>query len=414
MTDTDLQRRLTMMLSEAAEHPVDTGRGWRELQLLRTRARRNRRRGAAAVALAVVAVAAVAVPILAGGLFASRSGRLPIATRPAAGRGAPPPYRTYPGAVAARIPLGGVVNLAQDGTRLWAVRGTTPFGGPGNTTYQLVRIDLRTEKVTLRVGLGSLPAVVAAAGGTVWRTTPNGQAAGQVVRIDPATGKVITTLHLAAGWCGYLSFAAGQLWAECGSGRWNTVFLRLNPVTGRVQGTIGPVRGPIGRQAAIAPGGVWYSTNYAGISGTLGAGSSARVITVRDPSYPASFVYTQSLVYSQGALWVLTGDESVAKIDPATGRVVRVYTIASYDPTGAGGLDFLTVGQGSLWFLDDGYLFSGVLRVSTATGKPLGGITIPSGSCGQQPCWQIYDTQNAVWVPTQTSLIRIDPARLPG
>ena len=137
-------------------------------------------------------------------------------------------------------------------------------------------------------------------------------------------------------------------------------------------------------------------------------------MTVNYPAYPVSFFYTQSMVYSEGSVWVLTNDESVAKIDPANGRVTETFGYQNYDPTSAGGLNFLAVGQGSLWFLADGYPFSGVLRVSLATGKPLGRVPgIPSSSCGE-PCSQIYVTSGAVWVADQVSLIRIDPARLPS
>jgi len=166
---------------------------------------------------------------------------------------------------------------------------------------------------------------------------------------------------------------------------------------------------------AVTPAGVWYGS-AAGISGEVRAGIGAESVTVHDPGYPYSLASTSSLVYGTGLRWALTGDESIAMIDPATGRVARVYTYRSYDPAYDGGLDFLAVGHGSLWFLDDGALkvgaapFRGVLRVSAATGLRLGPVPgIGPAACGG-PCTQIYATRSAIWVPTATGLIRIDPA----
>src|SRR6266487_5869788 len=194
--------------------------------------------------------------------------------------------------------------LAVLGQAMWAVIGFRPNSNP---YFQLVRIDLRTGKVTLRTRLGQQPAVLAVADGVIWITNPAGLARRQIARIDPATGRFVGVLHLDAGPCGYLTVSLGQLWAECGSGPWNTVFLRLSPVTGQVLERLGPVRGPIGNQIAITPQGVWYYTNYSGLSGILRDGGRAHVVTAQDLRYPVGFAFTRSLVYSQGALWVLTG-----------------------------------------------------------------------------------------------------------
>ena len=47
-----------------------------------------------------------------------------------------------------------------------------------------------------------------------------------------------------------------------------------------------------------------------------------------------------------------------------------------------------------------------------SSGQPLGRIRV-GGSCGQ-PCSQIYDVAGAVWVPSGSDIVRIDPAHLPG
>jgi hypothetical protein len=413
MTDTDLERRLLAMRSESLQHQIDPDRGWRDLRVRRSRDRRNRRRGLAAVAAAVaVGAVTIALPTLAGRLPAApsavpsavRSGTGPV-TAPASGGGAAPAAITYPRAIAARIPLANANAVVEDRGRAWTLTQSR------TGSYQLVRIDLRTNKVSLRVSVGPNVGDLTAGGGTVWLGTTLGRAQGQVLRINPATGGVIATLHLPAGRCPMVAYSAGQLWATC-SGGGGTDLLRINPATGRVDGRAGPVRGPI-VPVIIGPEGMWYVTGSR-ISGLVGLGSRARVITVGGSALPSGLApAVGSVVFDQGALWAFTADESVAKIDPATGRIVRVYPYSSYDPQFLNGQDFfLGVGQSSLWFLDVGLPSSGVLRVSLATGRPLGWV--PRLDSCNEPCSQIYVTQSAVWVSTLDTLVRIDPARLPG
>jgi len=414
MTDTDLERRLQALRSGNLEHLIDTDRAWHDLRVRRSRAARNRRGWlAAAATAAAVGVVTIVIPTLAGSLpglpSAVPSGPGPV-TAPASGPTAPASTGTYPGAIAARIRLAGAGAVVEDRGDAWTL--TRSRGG----FYQLVRIDLRTNKITLRAtagsGVSTGPTVenLAAGGGMLWLSTTLGQAQGQLQRINPATGGVIATLHLPVGRCLVATYSAGQLWTACVDGG-GTTELRIDPVTGRVDGRAGPVPGRV-TPYVVGPEGMWYPTN-SGISGLVGLGSRARVLTVDDSAYPVSLASAvNSLVFDQGALWALTDDESVAKINPATGRIARIFTYSSYDPQYSMGLDFLSAGQNSLWFLDDGHRSSGVLRVSMATGRPLGAVA-HIGSCGE-PCSQIYATQSAVWVATSDWLVRIDPGRLPG
>jgi len=415
---------------------VNTARAWREFLVLRDRASRNRRRQYMFVAAAATASAAIAATVALAVLRVpgpslssnrppvgpgerhttrpSRSTRLSSSTR--ASSVPPANVRSYPRAVITRIPLSGVQYLAQDGNWLWAVQMVPPPGPLVARHFNLVKIGARTGRMVLRLNLGQNPVVVAAGEGTVWLTRPD--QARQVARINPATGKVMMALRLrAARNCGYLTFVAGELWAECGSGKSGTVFLRLDPVAGHVLERLGPVRGPVGFQSAFTPGSVWYY-NDAGLNWVVPAHGRRgfRALTLRGAAYP-SFVYAKSLVYEAGAVWVLTNDESIAKIDPASGHIERVFTCRNFDPACQVGLDFMTAGEGSLWFMDDGYSkghqTTSVLRVSMATGKLLGRVNVHPGSCGQ-PCYQIYAASGTIWVPTLTELIGIDPARLPA
>ena len=432
MIDADLERRLERLrltqaglsgsTCPASGYSIDTARAWRDFQLLRDRRNRNRRRWLGVAAAAAAASVAAAVPALA---HVGPQSKGP--TLPGARSHSPSPatsLRSYPRAVVARIKLGGVSMMVQDGTRAWAIRGGRPTRS-GHFTTQLVGIELRTNTIALRKTVGPFQSTVAAGGGGVWLTTAAGEAKGQIERLDPATGRVIATLHLPAGRCYYATYASGSLWATCAAGGAATEFFRIDPATGQVRGRIGPVRDtakacewwmqsppcPI-RQIAVARDAVWYISGNLGLNGVVGVGRREQNITVNVHDYPVGFDYhAQSLVSAGGFIWVLTEDESVAKIDPATGQVVRTYTYRTYDPSYQAALSFFAVGHRSLWFAE----WPGkVLRVSLATGRPASQVSALTPDLCRYGCGQIYSTSSAIWVPAGHLLIRIDPARLPG
>jgi DNA-directed RNA polymerase specialized sigma24 family protein len=386
-----------------------TRRAWEEFEYQRSRRSRKRGIGLALAAAVVVAAGAIAYPAISGGSGSTGSS----AGFPSGFTGTTLPP-TYPGAIVARIPVGGVVSMAVDGQQAWAVGSVTGLGGV--QSYQLVKIDLTTNKVMLRMTLGSQAESVAAVAGTVWRTTPYGRGRGQLVRVDPATGKVVRTLHLLAGRCYFLGYsAAGFLVANCDvRGPLATDFVRINPLTGRVawQESAGP--GQV-TAVAVTPQSVWYVNNFLRIDGLIGAtDNSMRAVGTADPAYQAGYSSALSLAYGMGSLWALGDNESVARVSPVTGNVQHVYTKRTLDPGSNRGLTVLAVTRGSIWILADGYPASGVLQVSPATGRPIGLVPIATGSCGQQACSQIYSSPDALWVPTLEQLLRIDPARIRG
>jgi hypothetical protein len=391
---------------DAIDEPpeVDTARAWRDFEALRARGSVARRRQLAA-AIAVVAVVAVAIayPVIVRRPPASHTPRQSV----------PGAVTTYPRAVVARFALSGVIYVVGDSMRAWAVRAA---GQPGTATiYQLVGLDLHKNTVLYRKNLGPEPRAIAAGAGRVWLTTQYGQAGGQIVRVNPATGQVVRTLHLPTGRCTALSFSAGHLFANCGvRGSTVTGFWRINPHTERVWQLTGPVYGFLSSIVA-APEALWYIVNYTRISGFSNVGGNPQLISPQNTGFQARDMSPGfgGLVYDAGSIWVLGGVEKLTRIDAVTGKVVQSFTYRNYDPAGAGGLNFLTAGAGWLWFLDNGYPFSGVLRVSEETGRAAGGVPIPPNSCGQQVCSHIFFTPRSVWVPTAELLIRIDPAQLP-
>ncbi len=321
--------------------------------------------------------------------------------------------------------MSGVMDVVGNSTEAWAVRAV---GQPGTTTtYQLVGMNLQRKASLLdadqdfgfgapimyRVNLGPEPRAIAAGAGRVWLTTPYSQAGGQIVRVNPATGQMLSTIHIPAGPCTAISFSSAHLFASCNVGgvRRNAIW-RINPVTQQVFRLTGTLHGYISSLTA-APRGLWYVVNFSSIAGLTNTGGNPQPVTARDPGYylpPGG----QGLVYDSGSIWVLSGGERLTQIDALNGRVMQVFTYRNYDPSRAGGLNFLAAGGGWLWFLDNGYPFSGVLRVGETTARPAGSVAIAPNSCGQQVCSQIFYTPGSVWVPTAELLLRIDTSRLPA
>jgi RNA polymerase sigma factor (sigma-70 family) len=412
LSDEDLQGEigklwLAEMPAALARRQIDMRKAWREFQALRARSGTRRRR-----AIATVSVAAVV-----GGVFAFpglTSRHHPISPPPRSKfsiRIAVAP-RSYQRAVAARMPMSDVAAVVGDAAFAWVVRAIVPPPGL-RTAYQLAGINLRTGKIMFKTKLGSGEPGIAAGGGRLWLTTQYGQARGQIVRVNLTTGKVLSSIHIAAGVCTHLAFGSGHLFAACGDGRsGGTAFWRINPATEQAVQVTSPVRGFISSLVA-APGTLWYLVNDWRIRGLTNINGNPQPLSVRDPGYYQPMPGGQGLVYGDGSLWALSGGERLVRIDPDTGRVLRRFGYRNFDPARAGGLDFMTVGGGWLWFLDNGYPFSGVLRVSEATGRPAGGVSVAPASCGQVICSEIFYTPGSVWMPTAELLIRIDTSRLP-
>jgi len=404
MNDTRFEQELRAGLRAESERLINVDRAWNRFLRRRQTTRRRRQLAAAAGAAAVIAVLVPAAVVLLGGGAASRSGQLaarPVPTTPARD------------AVVARIPVAGVISLASYGSDVWAV----------TDTHELVRIDARTNVVTLRVPVVGLAngTTVVAGGGSLWLEGLGSFGHSRLLRIDPATGAISARTNLPAG-CGQAAYGLGHVWVLCNAA--DTVrVLRIDPATALVDAQTAALPGPAYSLVAGSEG-VWYIPDDAGPaqvdpSGTHLTGlkvTGPRYLNVHSPDYIGPLGASQ-LVLGDGAVWSLAGNvsgrpESIADINPATGRITRAFTYTeapgvNYDFWGL----YAAVGQGSIWVLAPlGH--NEIVRVSMTTGKPLS-VVYPGGSCSQY-CTQIYDAAGAVWEPTSRQILRIDPARMPG
>jgi hypothetical protein len=391
MIDSDIEQRLERMYAGYAKLPVDADVSWHRFARLRRRAAIQRRAIAAAAAVAVVTGATVATAFAYHG-----NGSEPSVSRHV---NRPAPIGRL--AITARIPQPGAGSAPGDAAiagSIVSARGR--LWGISYADY-LFRIDQRANRVAFSEHVAGL-SDLAAGGGSLWVLTSDGKSSGKLLEMDPVTASVIRTIPLSRA-CGQVLYSGGHLWVACGDIAVD--FMRIDPATGRVLASTGTIYGVT--DAAASPDGIWY-VGHSGVAGFVGTGGRLRWIRVNDSAVPVSLVYTNSLVYADGALWAFTADETMSKIDPATGRIVKIYPSQTFDPSQSLGLNFLAIGPNSVWFLDDyGAGATAVLRVSMTSWRPAGRVT-GVGSCGE-PCWQLYYADGSVWVPTITHITRIDP-----
>jgi len=182
---------------------------------------------------------------------------------------------------------------------------------------EVVRLDPKTWKVQ-RVRVGHVPLDVLVAAGSVWVT---GDADGSLTQIDPGTLRVGATLRLPARAQG-LSYRAGSVWV--GSGGEGTAVFRVDPATLEV------ARVPVG---ARSPG--WF------VAGT------------KD-------------------IWVVTQEDTVVRIDPATNRVVTTLPVPGVPVEGA------TDVRGIVWIPCK--QSNTITRIDPATNRVLGALPAGPGA----------------------------------
>lgn len=193
------------------------------------------------------------------------------------------------------------------------VRGTVPdafadsmaagFGSVWVASYDnasIRRIDPRTLKTIARIRVPS--GAIAFGDGAIWSAGINVDHAtndGRLARIDPRTNRVTARYRISVDDDTYATFAYGSLWLM---GAYSPMLTRIDPRTGK--------------QTHIRLQGWQQLSEY--------------------HDYP--------IATGDNALWIRINDTTVARIDPATGRVT-----SRYPADGDGGGGDPVVAFGSLW-----------------------------------------------------------------
>jgi streptogramin lyase len=276
----------------------------------------------------------------------------------------------------------GEVELGGRPSGVAATEGDVWVGNRDDET--LLRIDARTRRVVRRIGLGVEPTELAIGAGSVWVLSA---AANAVLEVDPAIGQVVDTIALEepdALCCSYqLLFFRGALWITA-SGYLTGSVTRVVPTThARITTDARKVR-------SLASDGrtLWGITGF----------EPERIERLDRRAAPIRvdrLGKTEGLVgvaAGAGALWTVTPDGTLAKIDQRLGRVIvsvplrhRVAGVAATDR--------------AVWVVTkDG----SVLRIDPATARLA--TSIPLGIVTPSLWGTIAVTDEAVWIATESTL----------
>jgi virginiamycin B lyase len=297
------------------------------------------------------------------------------------------------------------IAVAAAPTQVTVAAGAVWVGGWDTGT--LVRVDPATNRVAARIPVGRAqesPIAIAATARAVW-VVDFGDA--QVLRVDPATNRVVARIPVRGG-AGGIAAGAGAVWVTSGEGgdQRHGWVQRIDPTRNRVVATTAVASGGLWDIAIDGPSAsVWVGSEFGGLW-RLDA-HTGRVTTIRRPGAPeAGAGGVGHLAVGAGALWV-AGEGQLQRRDAGSGRIMATIRWADGSAAAHG-----AVGAGGVWFSSR----QGLARFDVTANRLV--ATIPAASSAGATT--LTDTvgvavgAGAVWVLTGESLLRIDPARVPG
>jgi YVTN family beta-propeller protein len=218
----------------------------------------------------------------------------------------------------------------------------------------------------LHVGLSASFAL--SGGGSVWVTDHTGN---QVVRVDPAAGRVVKRIKV-GGYPFGLAYGAGSLWV---GSRHGDVVTRLDPATGKRKARIAVGSAPYA--LAYGGGSVWATNENDGTVSRIGPKRNKVIKTIRVGGGP------NGIAVGFGKVWVADyGRGRLIRVNASRNRVEKTIRI----PTA----DWITPAAGSLWVSSEtGFVY----RVDPARMKVLAKIAV-----GQNPLASAV-SGNQLWVP---------------
>jgi DNA-binding beta-propeller fold protein YncE len=324
------------------------------------------------------------------------------ADTPSSLRSTPPPPTptgtTVPafarGRFAAVIPLPGASSMTVAAGKLWVL------GAAGT----VVRIDPATNRVVgrpLRVPTDA--AAIAVAQGALWAASvapgdlgaPGDDA---VTRVDLATGRTVATITVARAPLD-VAVTPRAVWVTNSGGGGDSV-ARIDPQTNRLAGR--PVAtGASPQSLAVGGGSLWVANHDARTVTRIDQASGRVVADIPVPSEP------HRVAYGAGAAWVGNWhDNSVSRIDPRTNRVV-----GSPIPIGSHHAGNLVVGAGGVWVTSDYRINAAAEDVVVVRIDPQSNRAVETIAVGGHPI-DVAATAGAVWVSVADpgTLLRIPGA----
>ena len=298
-----------------------------------------------------------------------------------------PPLRTgapdVPFWTRRRVVVAGAVAAVAAGVAVWV---GLVLSGSASALSQvdanaLGLVDVARGRITAQVPVGATPTHVAVGEGSVWVSNSDG---GTVSRIDPQTRAVLQTIGVGSGPSG-ITTGKGAVWVDSLDG----VVSRIDPPTNTVVQTIRVGNGPAG--IAYGHGSVWVANTGDDTITRIDAATGTKRATLR--------IAANDLAFGAGLLWASQRRASrVVRIDPETGSVVQSIGVGN-GPAG------LAVGGDAVWVANS--LDGTVSRIDPVTNSVA--ATIPAGNGVSA----VAVDASGVWVSNQFdgTVARIDPAR---
>jgi YVTN family beta-propeller protein len=280
-----------------------------------------------------------------------------------------------------------IVLASRDGGGGSAAQGPVLPTGDG-----LAAIRADGKRIASFTGADTAPSNIAVGEGSVWvlNTADEG-----VSRVDPRTGAVIRTFE-PRGRPTDIAAGAGALWIGSGPGATHRVS-RVDPATGETMHTERlPRRGEEGGptegfpRIAVGEGAVW-AINPDDTVSRLDPASGRRVAVVPHDGEGAS-----ALAAGDVGVWVLSGLNGIARIDPRTNRMHEPIEL------GSNRLMAIAVGGGAVWATSE----EGLLWRVEPGQPPIEPIDVGAG------VRYVAFGDGAVWVANwnDSTVSRVDPA----
>jgi len=202
--------------------------------------------------------------------------------------------------------------------------GVAAFGSFFETNYgsgTLSRVNPRTNKVTKTGRLGSLPCGIAAGAGSLWI---DGYGTSRVERVNRKTLRVTKRIRVGLNvWD--VAYAFGSVWA---SNNHDGTVVRINPATNRVVKTI--KTGGTPTNFGVAKDAIWVGDNSADGQDVFRIDPATNTST----AVPTGHVRPSGIIISADSVWVANGDNTVVRLDAATGSVVATVKVGQLPQQG--------------------------------------------------------------------------------
>jgi len=245
---------------------------------------------------------------------------------------------------------------------------------------RLVRVDLRTRRLTASLALPWPPGAITAEGGSVWTTQDGGP---EIEEIDAGSGKVARRVTIQGGQSeGGVAFGAGSLWLASGNG-----VIRVDPKSGRIVHRF-PIPGLSAVRIVYADGAVWAARQGNGV--VVKIDPVANIVVHHNPLHG----WVSDLAVGGGSVWVSIVPGGVYRLREDDLGFQQALAAGS-DP------EQISFGEGGLWVADP--TANSISRIAQVSGarETLAGR-------GAEPVTAAYH-RGLVWVAASPALKPLPP-----